>query len=512
MRAQDTRKRRSKKKTFRLIAATVFLFLVAGSSFDILMERKLRALESEIQSKGEPTTLAELDATYPPVPDHENGALVYLRAVELLDTFGEGKEFDPEAGRIERRLEENTYSLETLSQAREYLQERRPVLELAKEALGYTRYRYPIDLSELPDGDWNGDAIKGLYDLTNLLWIQGFVALEDDDWDTFLDCQRLSFDLAHSLQTMPCELNTRGLTIVRDARRLVQRSISTGKGPATLYKKLAPLYETMDPDIFLRHSLPGERLRGTYKLMSYYRGDSPQKHEYYAPFRTRWCRRLRWLPGIGGLARMEVYDRMKFDTDLLDSLNLDWHERYLRAAVRQPFVEQWEFSWRRVIAKADGTITSRRLNPFDMVTWLLHPEMRGPAYMSHPWFHATDWTGPLAMWELEHRSVGVAMLIAIHRKEHGELPRQLSDLDPEVVGKIGGDPFVTNLLQYRVVDGGFLLYSVGDNLIDDGGDRSAGDMVVEFVDEPRVVPEKNPPKKSRRHLRIQEKNQPAPAS
>lgn len=512
MSTQGTDKRRTIPGKLRLFVVTAVLFLIAGMGFDLLVERKLHTLESEIRRKGEPTTLAELDAAYPAVPDHENGALVYLRAVELLDTFGEGREVDYEAGRIKRRLEENTYSLETMSQAREHLLKRRPVLEMAEEALGYTRHRYPIDLSELSDGNWNSDALKGLYNLTNLLWIQGFVALEDGDWDTFFENQRQSYHLALSLETMPCEENTRGLAIVRGTRRLLQRAISTGKAPSALYESLAPLYAQIDSDKFLYFSLLGERLRATENLMSYYRGDAPPKHEYYAPFRTRWCRRLRWLPGIGGLGRMEIYNRMKFDTDILDSLNLDRHERYLRAAARQPFVEQWEFSWRRVVVNANGSITSRRLNVLDIVSWLLHPEMRGPAYASHPWFHATDLTGPLAVREFEHRSVRIAMLVETYRQTHGAFPPQLSALDPEAVRKIGLDPFATDLLHYSVTDGGFLLYSVGDNLVDNGGDRTAGDLVVEFVHEPRVIPEKDPPQKPRARLRNQKDNRSAPAS
>ena len=46
-----------------------------------------RSLEEEIRAKGEPVTLAELDAWYTAVPDDENAALVDGRLPDSLDAL-----------------------------------------------------------------------------------------------------------------------------------------------------------------------------------------------------------------------------------------------------------------------------------------------------------------------------------------------------------------------------------------------------------------------------------------
>ncbi len=42
-------------------------------------------LEAKIKQKGEPLTLADLAATYPPIPDEENGAILLLVGLTRFD-------------------------------------------------------------------------------------------------------------------------------------------------------------------------------------------------------------------------------------------------------------------------------------------------------------------------------------------------------------------------------------------------------------------------------------------
>lgn len=72
----------------------------------------------------------------------------------------------------------------------------------------------------------------------------------------------------------------------------------------------------------------------------------------------------------------------------------------------------------------------------------------------------------------------LAAALAVYRAEQGEYPAQLSDLCPGVLESIPPDLYTGKPLRYqRQDDGGYLLYSVFENEIDDGGTDMAGKVV-----------------------------------
>jgi hypothetical protein len=71
--------------------------------------------------------------------------------------------------------------------------------------------------------------------------------------------------------------------------------------------------------------------------------------------------------------------------------------------------------------------------------------------------------------------VQLAMLacdLEIHRLDHGRYPGRLQEsASPLITDSMSGEPFI-----YRLTDSGYLLYSVGFDLTDNGGDRSEQDF------------------------------------
>jgi hypothetical protein len=65
----------------------------------------------------------------------------------------------------------------------------------------------------------------------------------------------------------------------------------------------------------------------------------------------------------------------------------------------------------------------------------------------------------------ERRLIQLAFTAELHRRENWELPASLARLAPL---KESEDPHSGNALKYEVKDGGFVLFSVGRNGIDDG--------------------------------------------
>lgn len=83
----------------------------------------------------------------------------------------------------------------------------------------------------------------------------------------------------------------------------------------------------------------------------------------------------------------------------------------------------------------------------------------------------------------------VAAALAVYRAQHGEYPENLAALVPDILPEFPLDLYSDKPFHYqRKPDGGYLLYSVGDNGIDDGGTDYTGEIVSgEWVDQPQVI-------------------------
>ncbi len=63
----------------------------------------------------------------------------------------------------------------------------------------------------------------------------------------------------------------------------------------------------------------------------------------------------------------------------------------------------------------------------------------------------------------------VALALSIHKAEQGQYPEKLDELVPGILPELPLDGFADKPLTYRRTDEGYLLYSVGPNMTDDGG-------------------------------------------
>ena len=64
-------------------------------------------------------------------------------------------------------------------------------------------------------------------------------------------------------------------------------------------------------------------------------------------------------------------------------------------------------------------------------------------------------------------SIGLANVI--HRERHGAWAEEIGRLAPAILPALPLDPFTGKDYLYRKENGGFVVYSVGENLVDDGG-------------------------------------------
>jgi hypothetical protein len=208
---------------------------------------------------------------------------------------------------------------------------------------------------------------------------------------------------------------------------------------------------------------------------------------------------------------------MRQSTAIIDDTGLPWPERYANVIRRQPFDTEWvpfdEFEalleskswlqrridhlagayhepdntgawWVRRTYTEDGRIQKAPLGVRDLYPLIFHPEKsaRGGGVFGYD-----DFTESNLSFEARLRATRLAMLIDVYRQEHGHLPETLDALDADAVAAIGGDPYNGKPFGYEIIERGFIVYSVGEDLVD-GGAEHLGDQVVKFAADPPPVP------------------------
>ncbi len=67
----------------------------------------------------------------------------------------------------------------------------------------------------------------------------------------------------------------------------------------------------------------------------------------------------------------------------------------------------------------------------------------------------------------------LAAALAVDRAEHASYPSKLSELVPSILDKLPTDDYYANPYLYQRTDDGYLLYSCGENGVDDGGNNKS---------------------------------------
>lgn len=84
--------------------------------------------------------------------------------------------------------------------------------------------------------------------------------------------------------------------------------------------------------------------------------------------------------------------------------------------------------------------------------------------------------------QTRRRLMQIALSLELHQRKQGRFPETLADIEPAIPPEQLVDPFSEEPLIYELTEEGYLLYSVGENMLDDGGvsiyDELLGDDIV----------------------------------
>ena len=429
----DPRKAPKKRRKIKFSYVLIALLLAGVTAFAIFRlstKFKLRARIDAIYAAGYPVTGAELDQWYKIPPDVENAAHTMEEAFSFYKEWGKKKSKSLPLSRAELPARTEPLAEETKSLIAQYIADNNEALDLFHEAAEIENCRYPIDLTA-----GFATLVPNLGEIRNAVRLLGLDAIlhaEDGDGRSATRSAISAFGIARSLAREPVTISQ----LVRAAcqssaisavEQVINRTELTDGQLLELIESVRESERISD----MSCAFVGERCTG----ISFFRVPESVGPDV--------------LGGGGPLLRyvLALYKAVGLaDADAV--IHLDLMDGYLKA-VQLPLHERLE-AVNAVDAKLQSTSRAHIL---------LHSIMPALSRVT------TIETRAIA----RLRATGVALAIQRYRLAAGAPPDKLADLVPAYLEAVPKDPFDGNDLRYRNLESGFVVYSIGEDLSDDGG-------------------------------------------
>ncbi len=449
MREPAEPRRRPRLQRWHWIVIVLLLPFVAGI---VAVKIRRHGLEKEIarelaaiRARGEPVTPEELDAWYPKVPDAQNGALVITQAFAM-------------ASEIEKRGSENlsdlfkltsqrTLSDESLIQVRQAVSAREPALRRLQTGLEGDSFRYPI---EFTNGLFTTLPHLGrLRSAAQILALEARLAVADQRPDLAAERLANGLKLAETLENEPLLISF----LVRSAcleitQEQAAHCLTIGTfDDRSLARLEKALVEDSSGTGFSR-AMIGERSWGLSAFsmatntagliqLGMLTGGAPGSG--WAPESIK-----RWF---------EFYAYRGLATDAEDHLHYIRSMTAIIEAHRLPPEQRLSAVSNAMWNGISAPGTSRFL-----ISQMMMPELERAALRDLKMLAGT-------------RCFRTALTLERFRLgSGGTAPDSLDELVPKHLAAVPADPFTGQPLRYSRNGKGYVVYSIGENALDDHGD------------------------------------------
>ncbi|MHC4328884.1 MAG: hypothetical protein ACYSWW_12290 [Planctomycetota bacterium] len=423
-------KKRRKIKFSHVLIALLLAGAAAFAYFRLSTKFKLRAGIDAIRAAGYPVTCAELDQWYNLPPDAENAAYTIEDAFSFYKKWDKEKSKSlPVVGRAKLPPRTEALAEETKSLIAEYIADNNEALELLHAGAEIEYCRYPIDLSA-----GFATSVPNLSEMRRcvmLLKLEAVLHAENGDGRSATRSAISGFGIARSLAKEPVMISQlvragcQAIAILT-VEQVVNRTELTDEQLVELIEHVRN--SERSSDIF--RAFVGERCTG----ISVFRAPESVGSNVLGG-------------GVLLKSALALY-RAAGMADADAVIYLDLMDGYLKAA-RLPLHERRE-AVKAVEAKFQSTSKAHILLYAIMpaLARVTTIEMRATAHL---------------------RTAQVALALRRYRLATDKLPDKLADLVPTYLESVPKDPFDGNDLRYKKLEPGFVVYSVGEDLSDDGG-------------------------------------------
>jgi len=415
------------------ISHILIILLVVGVGFFVYyrlsLKSKLRARIVAIAAAGYPVTCAELDKWYTMPENAENAAYTIIDAFSYYKPWDEEKSKSlPVVGQAELPARREPMGEEMKALIDQYIADNNEALDLLHAAAAIEHCRYPIDLNagfetKLP-------YLSEMRKASFLLKLEAALQAENGEGKSAISSVKSIFGIARSHAKEP-------VTIVQLARAghqslavttieyCVNRIELTDEQLVELIECVHNAERISD----MTCAFIGERCVG----LSFFKAPESMNPDS--------------IEGIPVRPILELYKAVGLaDADAI--IYLDIMDRYIKAA-------QLPHHKRQEVVKAIDT----RLQSTSHIHILLHAIMP-------PLSHITS----IELRTIAYlRTARTALAVLRYRLAAGRLPDGLTNVVPAYLDAVPTDPFDGNELRYKKLETGFVVYSIGEDLSDDGG-------------------------------------------
>jgi len=413
----------------------VVVVLVLGFvAFRLWTSVSISRMESRIRDQGYPVTLQELDAFYPtPDPSENRAPLLQYAFASIVEPGLQLEKKLPIAGKVNLPRRSERIPEEQVRAMRSYCLQNLDAITAVFESFEYKECRFPIDLA-LGADTWL-DHIGPMHSLARMLAIRGILTTLNGD--TQLAANQITgvFKLADSIEKEPAYVSQMARTYMHDhglnaLEQAINRASFSGSQLARIQEQLIEAEESRG---FLK-GLFGMRCVLTDADYMLNTGISNGFLHELDPG-------LLWL------------DLVYSPSGWLDLNRKRTHEtmEQIIAASELPVEEQLDAS-QTIIGRfeSDTVLNSGSGITMTEVAQSLAEVVRIRARL---------------------RVAIVALAVARYEADKGVYPDRTDALVPDYLENLPIDPCGGGPMRYRQLDGGYVVYSVGRNGVDDGGEE-----------------------------------------
>ncbi|MCG3147296.1 MAG: hypothetical protein PCFJNLEI_00735 [Verrucomicrobiae bacterium] len=426
-------------RRWRAVLLLVVIFAAYRLTLHWMVEAKLNA----ISAQGLPVTLAELNQWYPTPPPGENAATLYSNAwANIAQPSANAREALPmPVGQASGPKRGEALSPETKAATAAYLAGNKHALELLHQAVAGAPCRYPIDLRNWfsSDPDHFYDHLTALRQAAKLLELESIYRVNDGDLPAAVKSLTALLTLAQSLDNEPGNI---ACLVQAEARRRAVDGIeylaSRTQFSSGQVEEFASELSEADRIEVLVHAVISQRCIG--------------------------CEAFATDPCI----YMEIVQNLTHVTRLSRSqLPLPYSIAYtiysvagLLAVDQLVFLKKCETYLDRIQSSSSQVIELGRweqLPSYNYFTRLLISDLN-------------QMTTRFLDTQARLRIARTALAIERRRGGNADVPKGLNELVPDILNAIPNDTFTNQPLRYKELAKGYVVYSVGEDGKDDGGD------------------------------------------
>jgi hypothetical protein len=422
-------RRRSKLRVYHIL---IILLLIGAGSFAIFrirLKSKLQARIDAIRAAGYPVTCAELDKWYMIPENTENAAYTIIDAFGAFKLWNKDKsELLPVVGQAELPARTEPMDEEMKVLITQYIADNNEALELLHAGAKIENCRYPIDLSAGFE-----TKVPNLSEIREAIWLLKLEAIlhtENGDGKLATRSAISCFGIARSLAKEPMIISQMihaacQTVAISTVEQVINRTELTDEQLIELVECVNNTERIFD----MSCAFIGERCMG----LSFLKSPESVNPDI--------------IEGIPIRPILELYKAAGLaDADAV--IYLDLMDGYMKST-RLPLHERQK----AVDAVSDKIQSTSKIH-----------------VLLHEIIPALSRVTTIELRTIAHlRTVDAALAVQRYRLAAGKLPDALTDLVPAYLDAIPTDPFDGNELRYKKLETGLVVYSIGEDLSDDGG-------------------------------------------